>query len=202
MSDTTAHKTEKQRQRTALLQQRAALPLETIHACVHRNLLAWEPFQQAQRVLCYTPFRNEINLMPLITACSDKAWYLPRIEALPEQPDERTMAFYRYITGNPLHPGQYGILEPDPTEALGDIASSDLMLIPGLAFDRQGVRLGYGKGYYDRFLSAAHANGAFPCLVGILPSALLQDALPVDDWDIPMHFLLNEIECLPIGTAL
>jgi 5-formyltetrahydrofolate cyclo-ligase len=193
---------EKQQQRKALLRQRETLPLDTLHGCFHRHLIGWERFQQAERILCYTPFRNEVNLMPLITACADKRWYLPRIEPAAEnQPDTNTMTFYRYITGEPLHPGQYGILEPEPLEPLGSLFASDMMLIPGLAFDRSGFRLGYGKGYYDRFLSAAHDNGLFPCTVGVLPSSLLQNSLPTDTWDIPMEFLLSELGWHPTAAS-
>ena len=196
MTDDFQPQIEKQHLRNKLLLRRESLTLETPHDRFHHNLLSWERFQKTKRVLCYTPFRGEVDLMPLIAACSHKAWYLPVIQPLRKiqnaSKQTLTMVFYRYFAGNSLHPGEYGILEPEPIELLKAIQSTDMILVPGLAFDRNGYRLGYGQGYYDRFLDATHKQGIFPCTVGVVLSALLQDSLPIEAWDIPTDFLLTE----------
>jgi 5-formyltetrahydrofolate cyclo-ligase len=101
------------------------------------------------------------------------------------------MEFHRYHPGAPLKEGKYGIAEPIPNGQLFDKADQNtLILVPGVMFDRQGYRLGYGKGYYDRFLSRPETMGGLR--IGITPSALLTDTLPHDPWDIPMQALATE----------
>ncbi|KAF5029345.1 5-formyltetrahydrofolate cyclo-ligase [anaerobic digester metagenome] len=99
-----------------------------------------------------------------------------------------------------LKPGRYGIAEPDPTRcpaidmnAEPGSASSfapGLAVIPGVAFDRQGNRLGHGAGYYDRFL--AHPAMARTALVGLAYAFQIVPALPVAPWDRPVHALCTE----------
>ena len=67
----------------------------------------------------------------------------------------------------------------------------DLVLVPGLCYDRQGYRLGFGGGYYDRWLAG------FPGLrVGLCREAVLQDRLPVEHHDLPVDLVVTESECL------
>lgn len=99
-----------------------------------------------------------------------------------------------------LKPGRYGIAEPDPARcpaidmnAAPGSASSfapGLAVIPGVAFDRQGNRLGHGAGYYDRFL--AHPAMARTALVGLAYAFQIVPALPVAPWDRPVHALCTE----------
>ncbi|WP_035067963.1 5-formyltetrahydrofolate cyclo-ligase [Nitratidesulfovibrio termitidis] len=99
-----------------------------------------------------------------------------------------------------LKPGRYGIAEPDPArcpaidmDAAPGSASSfapDLAVIPGVAFDLQGNRLGHGAGYYDRFL--AHPAMARTALVGLAYAFQIVPALPVAPWDRPVHALCTE----------
>ena len=103
------------------------------------------------------------------------------------------MSFYRVSNpGIQLVPGTWGIQEPIASCAeykiSNDVASqSDLCLIPGIAFDCDGYRLGYGKGYYDRFLTAFHG-----IRVGVAYHDFILDQLPHDRHDQPMHILMNE----------
>lgn len=95
-----------------------------------------------------------------------------------------------------LKPGRYGIAEPDPARCPAidmDAASTfapDLAVIPGVAFDQQGNRLGHGAGYYDRFL--AHPAMARTALVGLAYTFQIVPALPVAPWDRPVHALCTE----------
>uniref|UniRef100_B8DIG1 5-formyltetrahydrofolate cyclo-ligase n=1 Tax=Nitratidesulfovibrio vulgaris (strain DSM 19637 / Miyazaki F) TaxID=883 RepID=B8DIG1_NITV9 len=95
-----------------------------------------------------------------------------------------------------LKPGRYGIAEPDPARCPAidmDVApdfAPDLAVIPGVAFDRQGNRLGHGAGYYDRFL--AHPAMARTSLVGLAYAFQIVPALPVAPWDRPVHALCTE----------
>ena len=73
-------------------------------------------------------------------------------------------------------------------------AAIDLILVPGLCYDREGYRLGFGGGYYDRFLAAfgARGSGRRPLLVGLCYAFQVVDALPSQDWDRPVDCLCTE----------
>ena len=83
---------------------------------------------------------------------------------------------------NDLQPGRYGILEPCGGRTIAALELGALALIPCLAVDKQGVRLGRGAGYYDRFLTRFGQTG--PKLL-LCPEALVFPALPTDEWDVP-----------------
>lgn len=86
--------------------------------------------------------------------------------------------------------GHWGLLEPKK-EAMRPVPSSelDLILVPGLAFTMDGFRLGYGGGYYDRFLSTLEKK---PPTIGLSFELQLVDEFPVEDFDIPVDFILTE----------
>ena len=91
-------------------------------------------------------------------------------------------------------PGPFGLSEPDPAQTL--ICEPDVILLPGLAFDRQGNRLGWGKGYYDNYLAKRFADShgnlqAMPLLIGIaLPFQLIPE-VPHADHDWPLDAILT-----------
>ena len=110
---------------------------------------------------------------------------------LPRMRPERGMETRLYDPQRSLLPAAFGILEPGencPPVAREEI---DLVLVPGLCYDRQGYRLGFGGGYYDRWLAG------FPGLrVGLCREAVLQDRLPVEHHDLPVDLVVTESECL------
>ncbi|MDH5751279.1 MAG: 5-formyltetrahydrofolate cyclo-ligase [Deltaproteobacteria bacterium] len=104
--------------------------------------------------------------------------------------------------GEPLARGPFGVAEPPP-EAVRPLALERiaLVIVPGLAFDRQGNRLGHGKGYYDEFLARLagarqNAGKRAPWLVAPCYSAQLLAGLPSDPWDIRLDFIVTEKEAL------
>lgn len=103
-------------------------------------------------------------------------------------PGTRFMTFYFIHDLNELAPGMFGVLEPNPLrhEAVTDL-SNGLCLVPAFSYDWQGYRLGYGKGYYDRFLSRFQGN-----IVGICYSDCIQRTLPHGRFDRPVELLVTE----------
>ena len=96
------------------------------------------------------------------------------------------MVFHAYDPDNLIvHP--YGMAEPAPH--LPQVLSTDIQLVlaPGLAFDRSGWRLGYGGGYYDRFLRSFGGIN-----VGVVFQALLLESLPHGEYDVPVNWLVSE----------
>ena len=123
-----------------------------------RHILALPTYRNCSTLLVYLPLDGEINTLPLL----EHAWSQGRRVAIPYcVPGTRIVEFYIVHSLDDLVESAYGIPEPDPArhEKLSDF-SGCFCLLPGLAFDLDGYRLGYGGGYYDRFLNGPYKGGA------------------------------------------
>jgi 5-formyltetrahydrofolate cyclo-ligase len=109
---------------------------------------------------------------------------------------ERRMALHLVGDDEQLETGgSYGILEPPPACPIVHVEEVDVALIPGLAWDRAGTRLGRGAGYYDRLLADPAWRG-FRC--GIFLSAQELPGLPAGPWDVPLQAVVTEAGVLRI----
>ena len=138
-------KKEKQKLRNYLLQKRRILTEEEIAVCseeVVKQIMEDPNFQSAKRVMLYYPVKHEIDLRALFTLAPDKEYYLPIAHT-------KRMSIKRYTGEDNMHKGKYHIPEPIGDDYRGPL---DLILVPGVAFDKEHYRLGRGAGYYDRFL--------------------------------------------------
>lgn len=143
----------------------------------------WPTFRSAETVCVYLAMRGEVDLAQLIARTPFVTWAVPRIVGSPE----RHLVFHAYQPDR-LVRHRYGMLEPDPSAPEISLAQADLIIVPGMAFTRDGWRLGYGGGYYDRLLAERpHA----PAL-GICFHALLLDDIPHGPDDIPVDYLVTE----------
>ena len=150
-------------------------------AAICAHIESWPLFRASETILTYMPMRGEVDLRPLLERHARKRWLLPRI--LPEG----RMTFHPYDPQRLIrHP--YGMLEPAADLAPVPVGSIQLAMVPGLAFDRRGWRLGYGGGFFDRFL-AGFAHGVS---LGVTYHALLLDHLPHHQHDIPVGYLATE----------
>ncbi len=142
-------------------------------------------FIQAHTILAYTSFRQEPDLSLLISSCDgSKRWGLPRCVG-------KSLAWHAWSsTSRPLQTGAYGILEPHADEPTLELETVDLILVPAVAGDRQGYRLGYGGGFYDRLLS--NPLWAEKTTIGIFFDFALLPHLPIDPWDRPLHGICTE----------
>jgi 5-formyltetrahydrofolate cyclo-ligase len=103
-------------------------------------------------------------------------------------PDTRHMEFYYIDSTDELAPGMFGVLEPKPDVCrLYKESDGGLCIVPAFSYDWSGYRLGYGKGYYDRFLSQFDGN-----IVGICYSDCVQRSLPHGRYDRPVELLVTE----------
>jgi 5-formyltetrahydrofolate cyclo-ligase len=100
------------------------------------------------------------------------------------------MTFAPCSDAAPLCAGRFGIPEPAPGAPQGDCPAPDLIILPGLAFDRTGTRLGAGGGYYDRLL-ARPSYADIPRL-GLAYAFQLVETLPREAWDLPVHAVCSE----------
>lgn len=156
----------------------AEAPLQALAA---QHLPAWIP--EGRRLGLYWPLPGEADLRTLSTHPPLQGRLaLPRIEA-------GRLRYRPWQPGDPLTPDDTRIPAPS-TGPLLEPNQLGLLLAPALAFDRAGIRLGYGGGWFDR-LRADPAWRAIPALA-VLPSGCLVERLPRDAWDIPFHGWLDE----------
>jgi len=151
---------------------------------IHQHLLTLEPFQKAQVIFTFIPFGSEVDLSPIFQEVSKK-WLVPKTIV-----EKRRMDTYLFPGWDELSVGTYGIREPDPVTAIPVHPKEiEFVLVPGLAFDQKGGRLGYGGGYYDRFLAQFSKR---PPLAGICFSEQIVPNLPVEEHDIRMDYLISD----------
>jgi len=184
--------------------------LETVHAeslassastRIAEAVLRLPEVVGARGVLVCLSFGSEIDTWPLTDHIlgSGRRVFVPRAD-----PRDRQLHVHPYPC--PLRTLSFGLSQPPRgTPELADPEihrSVDVALVLGLAFDRRGYRLGHGSGYFDRFLSRHRVFS-----VGLTPSELLFDALPVESHDLPMSVLVTEREVVraangPIASPL
>lgn len=128
----------------------------------------------------FWPLADEIDVRPLLLALLGRGHCV----VLPETPKPgQALIFHRWRPGRALLPGRFGTLRPEP-----DPVIPDLLLVPLLAFDRSGHRLGYGAGYYDRTLEALAGRRAIGCAFAVQEVA----AVPVERHDRQMDVIATE----------
>lgn len=145
-------------------------------------VLAWPVFQQADSVLLYAAMPQELDTGALLSAtlAAGKRLLLPRCGAAGQMDAVEISDLRR------LRPGTWSILEPPPEWPAADPAGIGLALIPGVAFDAYGHRLGHGAGYYDRFLQRTAATTA-----GLALREQLVAAVPCEPHDVPLHYIIT-----------
>ena len=124
-------------------------------------------YKDAQNVMLYYPMKNEINLLKLLN--DEKNFYLPRV-------DGANLEVCPYKKGDTLIKSGFNIMEPISDAVNKEIL--DLVIVPALMADKNGFRLGYGGGFYDRFID----SGNFKTLCAVAKE-LYVEALPSEDFD-------------------
>ncbi|MCH5316359.1 MAG: 5-formyltetrahydrofolate cyclo-ligase [Eubacterium sp.] len=155
------------------------------------NFLNSELYKNAKLLLCYAALKDEINADRIIK----KALADGKNVALPRCADKSgNMDFYYIDLLSKLSVGSFGIREPN-TELCEKVDSfSDCVcLVPALSFDKSGYRLGYGKGYYDKFLKKFIIIS-----VGLCYNDCLSKALPVEQHDKAVDFIVTEREIISL----
>ncbi|MFL7794941.1 MAG: 5-formyltetrahydrofolate cyclo-ligase [Anaerolineae bacterium] len=169
--------------RTHFCDLRECLPVEDVavaSAALCQRLAAWlisKGSASLKNILTYLAFRNEPDLSLLFELLPDARWVVPRITA------GRQMVLHPYDPSR-LVRHRFGMLEPAADLPVVDPTEIDVVLVPGLAFDRRGGRLGFGGGYYDRFLPTTPAQR-----VGIAFGKCLADEIPCGAHDQRMDWV-------------
>jgi len=152
---------------------------------IHRHFLALKEYRLADTVFTYVSIKREIDTFAIISAALADGKKVAVPLCIPEI---STMKFYEISSLRDLASGYCGILEPVPEKCRKAKASfKTVCIVPGLVFDEMGYRLGYGKGYYDRFLQG------FPGItVGFCYSGCVRWSLPHGLHDCKVDILVTE----------
>ncbi len=177
-----------QRRRAALDQREAR------SAAIATRVTALPVYQLASVIHCYLPLRSEVDTRPLLTAAlsQQKAVVVPVVE-----PGTGILLHSRLVSLAPedWEPGHFEVFQPRPLLPVAP-GTWDLVLVPLVAFDRSGYRLGYGKGYYDRLL----VTGSVPT-IGLAFALQEATVLPREAHDIPLDWIVTEDECIATATG-
>jgi len=188
--------------KTMRARRRTLTPREQSRAAAQllARLSPWTTWQRARRVALYLPNDGELDPRLLIRAAlkAGKQVYLPVLAPI----GVNRLWFRHYNQNTRLTPNRFGIPEPDP-KGSPRLAPQrlDLVLVPLVAFDALGQRLGMGAGFYDRtfaFLSR-RMRWQHPRLVGVAHHFQQTDPLPVESWDVPLSAVATDRRLLRIG---
>lgn len=161
-----------------------------------KRLFSLEKYEQADTVMAYMSFRNEVSMERLIVQClrRGKKVVIPRVEkSMPEASGGvvKSLGVYEIKeAGKHMVTGYMGIAEPDASVLRRvDPLEIDLAVVPGVAFDRDRNRIGYGGGYYDRFLRTLRPD----CLkAGVAFELQVFDSILAAEYDLPVDIIVTE----------
>ncbi len=142
-------------------------------------------------IAAYLPIKSEVDSRRIIERAEAQAI----VVALPAVDDPITMVFRRYRSGDPLAAGGFGTLAPTRDQPM---IKPDLIIVPLVAFDRAGGRLGHGRGFYDRALAALRGRGVLPGLVGVGFAVQEVPSIPTEPHDVPLDWIVTENETLDL----
>lgn len=150
-------------------------------------LIALPAIEAARRVAIYLALPDELDTAPLLERLRHcgKSILLPRVDVIGKR-----LTFHEFDGTSPLRRGALGIAEPRPEAPEIDLDSRDVVILPGLAFDPGGGRLGFGGGYYDRSLDIP--DGRRPLLVGYAYECQIQPSVAKAGHDRAVDVIVTE----------
>jgi len=161
---------------------RNSLDMDEISNKIVKKILSNNIYQESKNIMIFYPLKGEINLLPLLEdkKSADKIFYLPRVKG-------KEMEVCKYSQGDELKISAFKTKEPT-SESL-DTNMLDLIFVPALMVDRNFNRIGYGKGFYDRFLSK---NAKRAIKIVPIPSMLITKEIPTDCFDTKFDAIIDE----------
>lgn len=162
-----------------------------VSAGVGAGLFAWLSSRLPGTISAFLPMEGEVDLLPLIGRLPGWHWVLPRLE-----PDG-SVTFRDAAVPRERH--RFGMEQPVDSGRVVPVHEIDVFLVPGLAFDRSGGRLGNGGGHYDRILAGARRDAVS---IGMAPGRSIVEIVPVEDHDVAVGWLATEdgvVSCSPSG---
>ena len=181
-------KEEKNRIRSLYKEKRSAIPRDIkqiMDSAICKRFLSLSSYRFADTILLYSPLKNEIDTLPIAADALEKGKKI----AYPRCIEDNEMVYHYITSTDQLTPGKYGIMEPSPSLPVfsPEDDSRAVCVLPAIVYDKRGYRLGYGKGYYDRFLSSFKGTKA-----GLIYSDFIIDRIPVGRFDLSSDVVITE----------
>jgi 5-formyltetrahydrofolate cyclo-ligase len=184
--------------RAALLDTRGRLTPTAVSrasVAVARRVVDLPELARATRIAAYRAVRGEIDCDPIV----QWAWQSGRRVYLPATQPPRTMTFARWRRDDAFVTSRFGIDEPLPTARRVSPRRLDVVLVPLVAFDHDGTRLGHGAGYYDAaFEFRRNPRRIRPVLVGLAHAFQEVDRIDRREWDVPLDIVVTERKTLRV----
>ena len=160
---------------------------------IAKNLFATQMYQDADMIFGYMAYRSEAETMPVFEQAfaAHKCVAVPRVLFSDAEKENGTMVFCRIASLDDCVKGAYGILEPREDCPIVQPKETSLILVPGCAFTRDGFRMGYGGGYYDRYLQL-HPKAI---AIGYAFEEQIYDVIPREAHDRRLDFVVTQKEC-------
>lgn len=157
-----------------------------------QNLVALSEIQQVKQILLFASLLIEIDTQAIFNFLHErgKTIVFPKVDRATDQ-----LTCHSVTSWQELSPGKFGVLEPLSSPEIS-IETLDVILVPGLAFDRKGNRLGRGQGFFDRFLSRAKFETK---RIGFFYAIQEVPEIPKESWDCPLHTIVTNLETIKIS---
>lgn len=186
--------------RGAFLAKREALSAVQVRAWgerIQRGVLALSAYRAARSIALYSPLGNEVATSGILrdALAARKRLYYPKVT-------DGSPGAFRVRAETELVPGRYGILEPAGNQRLPRDGDGLAVFVPGVAFDRNGNRLGRGMGWYDRWLAGLDARVP---RIGLAYECQLLEEVPAGPGDLPVCFIVTEeriVDCAGWGGGV
>lgn len=181
--------------RKRFLDIRSSLSKEEIESksmAIFNALTEMEDFKNAKWIMTYIDFRDEVQTDRIINYCLQHNKRIAVPVCIPKTKELILSEIHNIDDDTEI--GHFGVREPKKDKLrILEPSNISLILVPGVAFDPSGYRIGYGGGYYDRFLSSA--GKGIPTIALAFECQITQD-LPRDDYDIPLDYILTELRMI------
>ena len=153
------------------------------------NFLETDFYSNSDKIFLYVSYKNEVQTRHLIKKMleDNRDVYVPAPD-----PDTKEMDAVLIDKFSDLTEGAYGILEPINSNSKIDPSFLDLIIVPGLVFSLKGFRIGYGGGFYDRFLARSNNRERNPIKLSFVYSEYIIDEVPTNKYDLPVDFIITE----------
>ena len=171
--------------RKRIIKERKSLPLAMkveMDRIIAGKVTEHPLFLEAKDIFCYLPIRGEVDTRLIL----ETAWKAGKRVAVPKVLSDTKMEFFYIHSMSDLETGTFGVLEP--TTDLLALPENACVIVPGSVFDKACNRIGYGGGYYDRYL-ALHTKYQ---TIGLAYDLQITEKLPLEETDIPLRHILTE----------
>ena len=178
---------DKKETRKLLLQNRKSIPKEkkTIYDReISKKIIESDFYKNATQILVFASTQEEFDTNFIVESCranGKKVFYPICLD------NSGKMEFRQVESSDNLQVGMYNIPEPNPNCEEYKQKENDIIIVPCLSVDKNGYRIGYGKGYYDRFLQSFQGISICPCY-----EELTSETLPTDSFDVRINYLVTQ----------